>query len=209
MRKIISVFLLIFPVLFCFSQPPNRKWLQQNPELETLNLDFEMLNLEISSPYRLGLKQELPFIGAGGLTLGVSAYLQSNATLFTPDELESLDPFDVNGLDRIATHFYSPTANDVSYYMWYGSHAMPFLLLSGKRTRRDFGKVLALYGETMMLTTGTTLLFKHTFYRPRPYVFNWSTPIDDIQTVKAKVAFFSGHTSMTAANTFFCGESLC
>lgn len=60
-------------------------------------------SLTAQSPYQLQLKQELIYAGTGiGLTI-FGAYLRGKSPIFTPDELTTFDPQDVNVFDRIAT----------------------------------------------------------------------------------------------------------
>lgn len=158
------------------------------------------------SPYQLGWKKEAAFFGGAGVVLGLGSYLSNQTPLLTPDELMTLNPKDINAFDRLATNFSSDNAHQMSNYFWYGSHALPLLFLTGKDTRSDFGKIAAMYGETALINLGLTIVLKSTFQRPRPFVFDPDVDLTRKQTVSARASFVSGHTSMTAANSFFVAK---
>ncbi|MCO6474970.1 MAG: phosphatase PAP2 family protein [Phaeodactylibacter sp.] len=158
------------------------------------------------SPYRFNLGKEAAFIGVGGTALVGGVLLKDNTTLFSPDELEGLDPAQINAFDRGAVFNTSRAAREASDYFLDGSHLLPLLLLAGRETRHDFGAIAFLWGETLLANGGLTLASKYAFRRPRPYVYNMNIHARQKQTVNAKTAFFSGHTSMTAANTFFAAR---
>ncbi len=161
---------------------------------------------QAQSPYRLQFGKEAAAIVAGGAGGGAGVLLKDQTTLFTPDELEGLDPARVNAFDRVAIELSSPSAREASDYFLDGSHVLPLLLLAGRQTRQHFGQISLLWGETMLINGGLTLTSKYAFRRPRPYVFNKEMGTREKQTFNAKTAFFSGHTSMTAANAFFAAK---
>ena len=152
------------------------------------------------------LKKEIAFIGSGGVFLGLGDQLESRLTLFTPNELERFDLNDVNAFDRGAINLNSLEARELSDYMLRAVHLLPALFLLEKNTRHDFGKIAVLWGETMVLNSGVTLVSKRSFRRPRPYVYNLETLASEKQTINAQASFISGHTSAVAANTFFLAK---
>ena len=157
----------------------------------------------VTSPYELNWKKEAA-IGVTGLAmLTTGSILRGNSKIFTPDELITLDPQDINAFDRIATTYSSVQAHEASNYLWYGSHALQFSFLAHKDTRKNFGQISAMYAEVVVVNGGATLLSKYVFSRPRPYVFDSLTTDELKMRPVAKASFVSGHTSMTAANTFF------
>jgi membrane-associated phospholipid phosphatase len=158
------------------------------------------------SPYVLDWKKDLVLNAVGGAKLGLGFYLEDETTLFTPDELLTLDPDDVNPIDRVATGFHPKKAHRTSNYFFFSSAGLPALLMLGKETRHDARTLVALWGETLLLTGGITHLCKHSFRRPRPYVFDKNKAISIKTTTNAKASFLSGHTSITAANAFLAAK---
>lgn len=155
------------------------------------------------SPYILDVEQEFTYTAFGGSAFFLARYMKSRTKLFTSDQLESLDARAVPPIDRGATRWNSLTARETSDVFMIGSHVLPALFLTARKTRHDFEEIAILWGEVMIINTGLTQLSKYTFRRARPYVYNPETRAADIQTQTARAAFISGHTSATAANCFF------
>lgn len=158
------------------------------------------------SPYQLNTQQELTTFGVGLATAGAGVYFRSQTPILTSQELEALDINDIGGFDRVATNFFSLKAHETSDCFWYGSHTLPLLLLAGKKSRSDFGKIMVLYNEAVLLNGGLTLLTKYTVRRVRPFNFDPDTSFEKKTSVNAKASFFSGHASITATNSFFAAK---
>ncbi len=158
------------------------------------------------SPYELSWKKDGGLVALAGVSAGLSVHFRTNLVPLTLADLELLNANQVNAFDRLAIDFYSPTAAKASDIFWASSHAFPLLFLANKKSRKDFGKIAALYGETVFITTGLTVLIKTTVKRNRPFVFNPEVPTEKKTTRNARTAFLSGHTSITAANSFFAAK---
>ncbi|HLF63721.1 MAG TPA: phosphatase PAP2 family protein [Saprospiraceae bacterium] len=178
--------------------------------IRTISLVFvSIFFLQLSlgqSPYRTRWDKEMLYTGTGIVTFGTGAYLRNKITLFTPEELEHLDQFFVNPTDRQATQMLSGHSDRASDYFMNSAQALPLLFLAGKDTRHHFGQIALMYGETMLITTGLTSITKYAVHRPRPFVYNEDASLSSIQTINAQSSFVSGHTSMTAAATFFAAK---
>lgn len=164
------------------------------------------LQLEAQSPYHFSWKKDVGLVALGGATVGLGAYYRSNLPILTAGEIENLNPNNVNGFDRVAIDNYFGSADRLSDYFWGGSHLLPALFLSGKKTRQDFGAIAGLWGEVFFINVGITILTKNTFRRTRPFVYNPAASIERKFTKTARSSFISGHTSMTAANCFFAAK---
>lgn len=162
--------------------------------------------IEAQSPYQINWKKDGCLVALAGVTSGVGLQLRSNLAELTPIDLENLNVNQVNSFDRFATKYYSPTADKASDLFWIGTQAFPFLFLAGEKSRKDFGKIAALYGETFFITIGTTLLIKTTVKRTRPFAYNPAAPLVKKTARNARTAFLSGHTSISAANAFFAAK---
>lgn len=162
--------------------------------------------LNAQSPYDIDWKKEPYIIG-----LGVGAYvngyvLQSQLSPLTLEEILALDRADINKFDRNATFKYSTKAGNASDVFLYGSYGLPALFLFNSKTRSDFGKIMIIYGETLVITKGLTILSKRLAKRPRPFVYNELVDLSRKQTKQARYSFFSGHVSVTSANCFFTAK---
>lgn len=158
------------------------------------------LSAQPPGPYYLSLKREIVYSGFGIGSLALGGYLRSRVDELT---LMDLNPGEINRFDRIATEMSSETADKWSDYTLLASLGISGTLLLGRETRRDFLKISVLFLETMAISNGLTQISKSLFQRPRPYVFdeNWD-PIR-ILSSNDRAAFVSGHTSESAAGTFF------
>jgi len=158
------------------------------------------------SPYALSWKKELPYLGVGVGTLGAGFYLSTLSPILTADERLSLTPMKINGLDRFAAGNFSEAADRSSNLFLLGSHIAPFLFLVDNHSRSKFGQIMSLYTEVAAINLGVTFITKSLVQRPRPFVFSEDAPDALVYNQKAKASFFSGHTSVTAANTFFAAS---
>lgn len=160
---------------------------------------------ESRGPYELSLKRELLFVSTGAAVLGLGTHLQNrldkNQPLLSELSLTSYD--DINGFDRLGTQFGSKRARLWSDQTRDAGIGIGSLLLFGRETRRDAGKLAILYTETILLTSAITNLTKTSFRRSRPYVFAPDWEPDRPLASGDRASFLSGHTSLCAAGSFF------
>lgn len=156
-----------------------------------------------SSPYRLSWPLETSLV-VPALSMGISyLVLDSKTAVLKEDVLQSFDPSQVNAFDRGATFNWSMPVATASDVCMYTSFAMPFSLLIDKKMRQDYLKISLMCAQTFALTASLTALTKNLVLRPRPFTYNQQVPLHYKQERSARYAFFSGHTSMTAAMCFF------
>lgn len=158
---------------------------------------------EGDGPYYLSLKRELLYGGTGALSLGVGAYLQNRLDAPLRRELEITAYDQINAFDRLGSNFELGNSRKLSDYGLYAGVALPGLLLLDKDTRDGFGKISLLYAETMMIAGGLTNITKAGFARPRPYVYGPEWVPGTVLKSGDRAAFVSGHTSLSAAGSFF------
>ncbi|MFY0625192.1 MAG: phosphatase PAP2 family protein [Reichenbachiella sp.] len=160
------------------------------------------------SPYNISFKHEIPFLAAG-VTLFSTGALLSQTSLNTPmtaEEIAGLDTQDVNSFDRGATDNYSIVAASYSDFFRSSVTLFPLYFLTNSHTKGDLGPLLVMTGEVFLSTYGLTLIAKNTVRRPRPFLYNSEAPMDDKLTDNGTRSFFSGHTSHTAAFSFFMAK---
>ncbi len=158
------------------------------------------------SPYEYKLNEEVAYYGVGLSTIAAGRYLTTSSAFFTTDELESLNPDDVNRLDRIAVNQFSIASGHASDVLLYSSFLGPHLFLVSKKPRSHYGDIMTLYGEAILLNTGITMMTKSLFRRPRPYAFSEALTDEYKLSRAAKTSFISGHTSTVAVNSFFAAK---
>lgn len=164
------------------------------------------VQIQAQSPYEFSWKKDGGLIALGGVSTGLGMYTRTKIQLLTTTELAALNAQDVNAFDRFATNNYSLSADKASDVFWAGTHVLPFLLLAGEKSRKDFATGALLYSEVLFITTGITLIIKSTTKRTRPFVYNSDAPLDKKLTRNARTAFLSGHTSVSTANCFFTAK---
>lgn len=150
--------------------------------------------------YHLSWQRDVP-LGASAIGLTALGQVLRDRT---PDiTLADLRLPNIPRFDRFATRFSSNTARKASDYTLYAGAVMPFLLLAGQETRQDFGKIAVMYAEVAFINLGLTDIIKSTALRPRPYVFDENLAPETVLSNGDRAAFLSGHTSGTAAGSFF------
>jgi membrane-associated phospholipid phosphatase len=160
--------------------------------------------------YKVNLKSEIPItIGLFALNYYGFTLLGEKAPL---DSLQivSLDKNDVWAFDRNALT-QDPSkrleAHDISDWGMNISLLLPALLALDKDIRHDWVDLLVLYLETQAINStlyayGGPMLTK----RIRPFVYYDEVPYDEKTGTGTTDSFFSGHTSTTAAASFFMAK---
>lgn len=158
------------------------------------------------SPYKTSFKVDGPVIGAGlGLSaLGLSLIQKKDP--LTQSELAAKTASDVNGFDRFSAGYFSTKADDHSYLPFYGSFAMPVVMLANRNIGKKAGQVMVLYLETMAVTGMAYSLTAGSVKRSRPLVYSADAPADKRMSKNSQRSFFAGHTAATAAATFFAAK---
>ena len=172
--------------------------------LLTFLLFFSPINKaqnEHHSPFKLDVTREALIYGAG-IVSGITALaLLSKLPPLTVDEVNALNPDDVNSFDRSAI---GPKREDTTGdFLLFASYLLPLTFLAYEDTRRDFSKLLLMYGEVLIITGSLNGIVKGIVKRTRPYAYSDETPIEKRTTAEARVSFYSGHTAVTAAATYY------
>ncbi|MEL6924223.1 MAG: phosphatase PAP2 family protein [Bacteroidota bacterium] len=159
------------------------------------------------SPYQLNWRNEVSYHALGIGLLGAGSWI-GNKTVqpLSESEIFALRRSSVIAFDRGATFNLSGAARTASDHTLNASFIMPMLFLIPRRSRSEFGRIALLYSEVFFINLGGTNLMKRSTRRLRPFVYNELASIESKQTKDARYAFFSGHTSATAANTFFAAR---
>ncbi len=185
MKKIIVVYLLIG---YLFSSMSAQDTLQRKSVYK----------------FRLGVDIPIGLITLG--TGGTSFLLKKKKKALTLDEINALKPTDVNRFDRSAIYHFNKGCKIASDVFEITSMVSPALLFVDKKIRQDYKTVLPIWIETFAMTTALTAFTKELAQRKRPFVYNPNAPLGDKMSKDAKSSFFSGHTSITAASTFFIAK---
>ena len=158
-------------------------------------------SINFVSPYDLELKKELFLLGSGVSLIIAGAIIVNNISPLTEQEIDALDVNDINSFDRNAIKPHRESLN--GDLLLYGSFLLPLTFLANDNTKRDWQMLGVMWLEVMAIQSGINLLVKGLAKRTRPYVYDPNTPLETKKTVGARLSFYSGHTSTTAATTFY------
>ncbi|MCI4648854.1 phosphatase PAP2 family protein [Phaeodactylibacter sp.] len=161
-----------------------------------------------SQAHQLSWPVDGGLLGTGALTYGLSIPLQKKMPGMSLDDLDLLDPLRINRLDRIATLQASEKARLASDITLRTALILPLGLLAESNSRDNFGVVSVMWLETLLITNGITRLVKIGARRSRPYTYNPLTGEELKIDPEARLSFFSGHASNTAAMSFFTAQTL-
>ena len=158
------------------------------------------------SPYEFNFKTESVIIGTSAIAMGTGFTIHYNMDPLSEDEIFSMTSAEIGSFDLKATKNYSFSDRSRSDICLMSSYALPALFLTSKKTRNEFGAIAILYGETLFAVKGITNVTKRSVKRPRPFVYNPTVPMAEKTKLQARFSFFSGHTSITAANSFMVAK---
>lgn len=163
---------------------------------------FSQDSLKRQSIYKYRLGVDIPI---GLITLGTGAtslILHKKKKPLTFEELSNLKPTDVNKFDRYAIYQHSRPSAIASDVFQYTAMVSPALLFIDKDIRKDWNTVLPIWMETFAITSTLTMFTKELAKRNRPYIYS-DNGNGNKYSKDARSSFWSGHTSITAASTYF------
>jgi membrane-associated phospholipid phosphatase len=178
----------------------------------SLIFSFSSLFGQIESPYTIS-KADTWLTAGSFVTAFGSQYWLNNQPGFTEAELGTLLPPDnINRLDQGVIGKYNSTINTRSYVSLAvaGLMALSTASIPLKENRkvgwRQVGTLFVMGAETNFITLTGTNIAKGTVRRTRPFVYGQEAPLDKRIKAGGRHAFFSGHTSLAAANSFFAAK---
>lgn len=154
-----------------------------------------------AEPFNLDFTREAIILGTGTVVAATAYFILENVQPLTSQEIILLNPADVNSFDRGAIGPYTEdTPGDV---LLYASFLLPASFLAYSETRNDIYELAVMYAEVLLVQSSINGIVKETVLRTRPYVYNGETAMDEKTTTEARISFYSGHTSICAAASFF------
>lgn len=159
-------------------------------------------SIQRKSIYKFRLGVDIPIgLISGGSGIG-ALILHKKKKPLTFAELSNLKQTDVNKFDRYSINQHSKAAAISSDIFQYTAMVSPALLFIDKDIRKDWKSVLPIWVETFAITSTLTLFAKELIQRKRPYVYS-DYDNGNKYSKDAISSMWSGHTSITAASTFF------
>ena len=173
------------------------------PTSHNSNYSSEKTKLQI---YKLKPAVDIPVFAVGA---GWSAYAFTkiySKPHSTEEQILGLNKNNIPWFDRWAVRPFSESLDRISYYPFFASMPLPFLFLTGEKTRKDFFKLTFLYLEAMSITG---FLYTGSVYfadRYRPYAYTDESTIEQRTRGGAKNSFYAGHVALVATSTFFMAK---
>lgn len=173
-----------------------------------------LISIQISSSaqniYELNYGTE-SLIGTSVLALyGFNEPIKSQLRAFSIDELNSLSTFNIPNWDRFGIGLWNPRASNRSDLLVYSSALLgasaaliPTLISRKWKSSIPAASILI---EVNLLTILSTEIVKNISARSRPYVYSDLAPISLRTSIDGRKSFFSGHTSLSAANSFYAAK---
>ena len=157
--------------------------------------------------YQLRGRTEIPLLATGAAGVTASILLRDKHEPLSLEDVGKLNVDDILAFDGGGTN-YSEGAAATSDILVMSSFAAPLALLAFDETRSDAGTLGLILLETVMLNEALTGITKALVKRPRPYTYNQNAP-EAVRTSRENTfSFFSGHTSHSAAVSFFTAKTI-
>lgn len=158
------------------------------------------------SPYEIDWTTDGTWVGIGLGLNAVGLKLIQEKQGLTAEELRQVSREDVWKIDRWVAGNYSENADHLSDYPFYGSFAVPFLMLLSEDFRPHAGEISVMFLESMATTGALYSLSAGLVKRKRPLVYNESLPDHLRREFGVRRSFFGGHVAATATATFFAAK---
>ncbi|WKN31783.1 phosphatase PAP2 family protein [Porifericola rhodea] len=161
-----------------------------------------------SKAYYLSTQKEVPLLAAGATGTISSLLLRRNQVPLDSTQIIDLKTDRLLGIDLPATENYSRKARIASDVFLNVSYLFPLTPLLLSEARAEYGAISLMFLETLLLNETFTGLSKVLVSRPRPFTHNGDVDFMDRTAEDNNLSFFSGHTSYTAAISFFSAQIL-
>lgn len=159
------------------------------------------------SPYKLTWAKDATWVGAGLALNGLGFKLIQDMEPLSQQQVDDLSEDDIPGIDRWLAGEYSERADDLSYYPFYGSFAIPFVMMvADKDYGSHAGQISVMFVESMATTGALFTITAATVKRSRPLTYNKDLPFKLRSETSSRRSFFAGHTAATASATFFAAK---
>ncbi|MEO0734538.1 MAG: phosphatase PAP2 family protein, partial [Bacteroidota bacterium] len=119
---------------------------------------------------------------------------------------EQTNPGNIFFLDRGALRQQSDAYRRLSDKLLRNAILLPTTMLAARPVRQKPLVLGLMVAETMILNEGATKLLKTIISRRRPLTYNTAFPVEERRDHDGRQSFPSGHTSNTAALTFFTAK---
>lgn len=156
--------------------------------------------------YELRYAKDIPLLSAGVAGTTSSILLRARNKPLTVEDIGQLNASDIFAIDRSAAMNYGSGARTASDIFLLTSYVFPLTTLLIPDIRSEPGTIAVMLAETMLINEAFTGITKALVKRPRPFTYNQDVPENIRTSAASNYSFFSGHTSYTAALSFFTAK---
>lgn len=156
--------------------------------------------------YKLDKKLDYGIAGGSAIVALADLILLDRIEPLSDEEILALDINDIISFDQSAVRQNSRSAKDLSDVLEYGVFFLPAPLMLSKDIRGESKEIMVMYLEAFSINVFSTHLVKLLTKRARPFVYNQELNIDGKRSKNARMSFYSGHASHTAALSFLTAK---
>ena len=167
---------------------------------------FDLSFAQEKDPFNLTIENEAILISSGAVAGIAALSILLNMDPLSEEEINSLNSLEINSFDRSAIG--TLQADTLGDALLFSSYLMPLSFLADKKSRNNFGNLMIMYGEVLLINASINGIIKGITKRVRPFVYDEFSPYSEKATVNAKLSFYSGHVSTAASNSFFTASVL-
>ena len=158
------------------------------------------------NPYKMNYYTDIPITVAGLVASKYGTDYLRDRKPKNPDRISSLKPDDVWFFDRSSTRIdpeKGENALNISDYFLRAGMWAPILMYIDPRVRDIWYDFALLHTETQAINSSVYLAASIPIPRLRPFMYNPNVNMELKHGDNTTNSFFSGHTSVVAASTFF------
>ena len=147
--------------------------------------------------------QDITLTTIGVISTGSAYLIKKNIASLSYSQALNLQSTSISAFDKPAIDYRSETALHLSDAGQYISLALPLSIFAFQPSKKELLTQLVILQEVALITTGLTHITKGLTLRSRPYAYRDDTPLAIKQSPDSRTSFFSGHTAITAAMSFY------
>jgi membrane-associated phospholipid phosphatase len=166
-----------------------------------LLLILSSASLRAQGPYHISKAD----CGLGAFAFGLATggyFVEKNVAPLSVSARAQLQISHIPVFDRFNAGNWRSGAAQASNLLFGAAMLAPLTTLLGKEVRSSHVPLIVIGAETGLLTYGLTNLSKGLVHRVRPFAYGSIAPDEEVYAKDARLSFFSGHTSFTAAACF-------
>lgn len=153
--------------------------------------------------FKLNKTKDITLMATGFASIASAHFIKNQIQPLSKSQALNLNSSQVSSFDRAAISNHSTIALHLSDIGQFASLALPLSILAFQPPKNELLTHLVMLQEVALITTGLTYITKGLVLRTRPYAYRMDASLELKQSPDSRTSFFSGHTAITAAMTFY------